>query len=196
MTMLRSFPNRVLTKVFGQRVGVYNGVAVRDRGVLDPTDHEPEFKADLVRAVRTAVEPGDEVVIVGGGRSVVAVHAARVGGNVTVYEAAGEMVSLAADVRALNAVGFELRHAVVGDPIDVYGDTQHALRVKPAALTGDVLVLDCEGAERSILPDVQGFRDIVVETHPAQGAPTAEVLEETGGEVVGEDPIDGEVVVA
>lgn len=182
--------------LFHDRIAVYNGVAVRDRGLFAHHDYEPEFKRDLVRAVREAVQPGDDVVVVGGGRSVVAVHAARVGGNVTVCEAAAEMVSLAADVRALNAVDFELRHAIVGDPIDVYGDSEHALRVDPAALTGDVLVLDCEGAERSILPDVRGFRDIVVETHPAQGAPTAEILKVTGGDVVGEDPIDGDVVVA
>lgn len=182
--------------LFNNRIAVYNGVAVRDRSPFLVHDHEPEFKADLVGTVREAVEAGDDVVIVGGGRSVVAVHAAREGGNVTVYEAADEMVSLSAGVRYLNSVEFDIRHAVVGAPIDVFGDDSHAVRVDPASLEGDVLVLDCEGAERSILPDVSGFRNTIVETHPAKGSSTDDVLELTDGEVVGNDPVDGEVVVA
>jgi hypothetical protein len=182
--------------LFNDRIAVYNGVAVRDRSPFLVHDHEPEFKNDLVNTVRNTVKPGDDVVIVGGGRSVVAVHASRAGGNVTVYEAANEMVSLTAGVRYLNNVDFDIRHAVVGAPIDVFGDDSHAIRVDPASLKGDVLVLDCEGAERSILPDVSGFRNTIVETHPAKGSSTDDVLDMTDGEVVGEDTIDGEVVIA
>jgi len=68
--------------------------------------------------------------------------------------------------------------------------------VDPAGLTGDVLVLDCEGAERDILP-VDGFETVIVETHPEHGSPLATISDALGShEVVGDDPIDGQVVVS
>jgi len=64
------------------------------------------------------------------------------------------------------------------------------------AAEGDVLVLDCEGAEKDILP-VDGFDHVVVETHPEHGSPLATISDALGThEVVGDDPIDGQVVVS
>lgn len=177
-----------------QKIAVYNGVAVRDRGLLDATDHEPEYKQALCDALANATDDGDHVCMVGGGRGVAAVHAARAGARVDVFEAAEEMVALVGETARLNDVELTVKHAIVGSVCDPYGSTSRAKRVGPESLAGDILVLDCEGAETDILP-VAGFETVIVETHPRFGAPTEDVVEATGGEVVAPDPIDGEVVV-
>jgi len=182
--------------VFNDSIAVYQGVAVRDNRLFDAVDHEPEYKTALIETIRNHVEEGDRVVIVGGGRGVAAVHAARAGGHVSVFEAAEEMVSTLLETAALNDVRFETHHAVVGQPRDVYGTVGNASHVHPSELEGDVLVLDCEGAEQDILP-VDGFRTVIAETHPEYGADTDAVLSLLSeGRVVAPDEISGDVVVA
>lgn len=186
--------NAVLTRVLGPQIGVYHGVAARDRPVLR-RDHEPNHKAALSAAVREEVTPGDEVVVVGGGRCVAAVHAARAGGVVTVYEAGRDALAVAKSVQALNDVDMTVRHAVVGAPGASVGGMTADESVAPSSLSGDLLVLDCEGAERDILP-VEGFDTVIVETHPKYDAPLPAVRDQLGdAEVVAADPTDGEVVV-
>lgn len=189
--------NWLLTAVFGPQIGVYNGVAARDRSILH-RDHEPDHKQHLVRAVRDHVDPGDDVVVVGGGRAVVAVHAAKLGGEVTVYEAGDSAFEVTESAKKLNDVHMRTVHAVVGSPGAVTGASS-TLFVDPETLNGDVLVLDCEGAERDILP-VDGFETVIVETHPAEGAPLSAITDRLPNadavEIVGPDPIDGEVIVA
>ena len=80
-----------------------------------------------------------------------------------------------------------VKHAVVGEAINVYGDPdQHSpLVVAPTELPPcDILELDCEGAETVILRNITiRPRVIVVETHGLYGAPTwmvKELLEELG----------------
>jgi len=188
--VLTDLVERVVTP---RQIGVYNGVAARDCGLV--SRHEPQHKAVLAGAVRDVVSPGDRVIVVGGGRAVVAVHAARCGGVVTVYEAGDAAMRVTESVLALNDVVFETQAAVVGEAGAVAG-TPATDRVDPAGLTGDVLVLDCEGAERDILP-VDGFETVIVETHPEHGSPLATISDALGThEVVGDDPIDGQVVVA
>jgi len=70
--VLNTLVERVVTP---RQIGVYNGVAARDCGLV--SRHEPQHKAVLAGAVRDVVTPGDRVIVVGGGRAVVAVHAAR-----------------------------------------------------------------------------------------------------------------------
>lgn len=182
--------------VLEDSIAVYNGVAVRDSGLFEPIDHEPEYKTALIETIRNHVGEGDRVVVVGGGRGVAATHAARAGGEVVVYEAAREMSATLAETAELNGVTFDIRHAVVGTAHDVYGTLGDARRVAPSELAGDVLVLDCEGAERDILP-VEGFGTVIAETHPQYGVPTSEVLPLLpDASVVAPDPIDGDVVVA
>jgi len=191
---LAAFLNTLVERVVTPRqIGVYNGVAARDCGLV--SRHEPQHKAVLAGAVRDVVTPGDRVIVVGGGRAVVAVHAARCGGVVTVYEAGDAAMRVTESVLALNDVVFETQAAVVGAPGAVAG-TPATDRVNPADLEGDVLVLDCEGAEKDILP-VDGFDHVVVETHPEHGSPLATISDALGThEVVGDDPIDGQVVVS
>ena len=195
MIGVRHAVNEVLTRLLGPQIGVYNGVAARDRDVLD-RDHEPGYKQHLVAAVRDAVDPGDDVVFVGGGRAVAPVHAARCGAEVTVYEAGDEALSVTKSAAELNDVDLHTIYMTVGAPGAVTG-REAGYSVDPDAIGGDVLVLDCEGAERDILP-VDGFETVIVETHPAHGSPLAAVRERLpdAATVVGEDAIDGEVVVA
>lgn len=187
--------HRLVRPFTTDRIGVYNGVAARDTAVTDSGDHYPRHKHALCTTLRNYVDSGDHVVVVGGGRGVAAVHAARQNATVTVYEAAREMVDILHETARLNQVDYEVRHAVVGTAHNVYGTPDGAARVAPGELSGDVLVLDCEGAERDILP-VGGFRAVIAETHPRYGADTSDVVELLSeASVVAPDPVDGDVVV-
>jgi hypothetical protein len=176
---------------FDDKIGVYNGVAVRDMPFLRWDDEHPRHKEGLVDAVLAYTVPGDHVAFVGAGRTVAPVRAARAGRHVTVYEAAEEMVELAGEVADLNEVSIEVVHALVEAGYDVFGDSSGAERVKTGDISGDALVLDCEGAERDILPAPQ-FGTVVVETHPQFGAETDLVAELSDGAVVESSPTDHE----
>lgn len=195
--MIRSAANALATAIAPRRIGVYNGVAVRDRAPLDHRDVHGSHKRALCNAVVGTVDEGDSVVVVGGGRGVAAVHAARRAADVTVYEGAAEMVDTLEETARLNRVEtrMDIRHGIVGEAIDLYGNGEDAEYVSPNVLCGDVLVLDCEGAEQEILP-TERFDRIVVETHPEFGAPTERIRDAIDGEVVAPDPHDGHVVVA
>lgn len=160
-------------------------------------DHYETHKEALCSAVSDIVSPGDNVVVVGGGRGVTATWAARQGAAVTVYEAALEMVHTLHETAQLNRVEMDIRHAVVGGEYDVYGSSDGASHVSPRDLRGDVLILDCEGAEMDILPtSVDAFERFVVETHPSFGASTADVIElVNGGDIAAPDTVDGDIVV-
>ena len=130
------------------------------------------------------------VTVVGGGEGVTAVVAARaVGetGSVVCFEGSGWGVRKVRGTAARNKMSRRLtvKHAVVGEAIDVYGDTgQLSTRVvAPAELPeSDVLELDCEGAEIIILRNMTiRPRVIAVETHGFRGAPTVVVKELLAG---------------
>jgi hypothetical protein len=173
-------------------LGVYNGVVTRRYYLLDlsASGNEPGYKERLVDAVRRAVEPGDTVVEVGAGFGVCTTWAARAAGD------EGRVISLEANAEqtdvvreALELTGqvtgealserVEVRHAIVGSELKTYGPMAGAARVDPSELPAcDVLVMDCEGAELGVLEGTSiGPRSVVVETHPAFGAPTSDVLE-------------------
>lgn len=154
---------------------VYGDIPSRDAGLLDFKDHISPYKPGLKRAIRENIH-GGTVVLVGGGRGVSSCWIARQGADVVALEAATEMVPIARQTVEMqghsNAV--EVRHALVGEAIDVFGDAQDAERIDPADLdTGDALIMDCEGAERSILRSLADWPPtIIVETHPDCGVPT------------------------
>lgn len=179
-----------------QRIRVYNTVAVRNRSLLDIDDHYPDDKANLVDTTLEYINPDDRVVLVGGGKGTVPTHVARTGAKTVVYEAAKEQIELLEETQELNGVGFELHHAVVGNEGEIYGQATNAVHQNPDELSGDVLVLDCEGAETFILPRPE-FETVIVETHPEFGASTEQVQTLLSGEssVVAPDPIDGDVIV-
>jgi len=179
-----------------QHIRVYNGVAVRNRDWYEPDDYYPADKQLLVETARGNVAPSDRVVLVGGGKGTVPTHVSRIGAETVVYEPAAQMVNTLRETKRLNNADFTIRHAAVGDVKHAYGSTAQAETVAPETLAGDVLILDCEGAEMSILPQPD-FETVIVETHPGQGAPTQAVREQLTGAsiVVGADPVAGDVVV-
>jgi Methyltransferase FkbM domain len=95
--------------------------------------------------------------------------------------------------RAANGVEHRptVRHAVVGVAISVYGseESQSSAVIDPADLPRcDVLELDCEGAEITILENMRiAPRSVLVETHGLHGATTGRVhklLEDRNYDVV------------
>jgi hypothetical protein len=145
-----------------------------------------DYEQTLIDVLRSQVRIGDRVIVVGGGEGVTAVVAAKaVGetGSVICFEGNSSSVRNIKATAARNKVSNRLtvEHAVVGEAISVYGLPDHhaTLVVSPKELPEcDILELDCEGAERLILPNmVIRPRVIAVETHGLYGAPTRMVKE-------------------
>jgi hypothetical protein len=192
--LLRSVYDDHVRERLPRKVGVYNGVPVRDRALLDVTDERPGYEGGLVSGIRRHVRTGDRVVVVGGGKGVSTVSAARATGptgSVWSFEGGEERYDGLVETVALNRVDdwTTTRNAIVGSGIDVYGEAVASEVVAPSALPDcDVLVLDCEGAELEILDGMeQRPRVAVVEAHGFLDAPESAVrasLEELGYEVV------------
>lgn len=151
------------------------GVTLDDAPLFDLTVERPLYKIGLVMSIYDHVSDGDHVEIVGFGRGVSTTHILRAGaGSVTGYEGAANMITKGKKTVARNYDGtpsLDVRHAVVGESIDVYGDQSNAQSVHPSELSdADVLVLDCEGAEKSILEHLgTNPETILCESHPSKG---------------------------
>ncbi|HTR12512.1 MAG TPA: hypothetical protein VMI72_04450 [Roseiarcus sp.] len=175
----------------------YAGVPIsRDRKLGDPSlphfllPHNvadiPDYEEALLRGIRMHVRPGDRVVVVGGGEGVtvaVAAKAVRDSGRVICFEGAklfANRVRTTAKRNGLSKI-IDVRHAIVGESISVYGDaTLHSSEiVDPRELPEcDVLELDCEGAEIKIISTMTiKPRVVLVETHGGFGSPTEKVKE-------------------
>ena len=159
------------------------GVAVPDAPLLDFTADKRDYKQGLMSAIIEGVEDGDHVDLVGFGRGVSTVRTFDAGAkHVTAYEAAEEMIALArntVDVNRPFGSRLTVEQAVVGDPIELYGDHSNANIKEPKNLcNADVLILDCEGSERSIIENLGSYPNtIICETHPERGIPTDNVLD-------------------
>lgn len=187
---------KLLQPYLSDKISVWNGVAIRDEFLLSQKDHYPHHKERLTAAALAHSARGDRVVFVGGGPGVVPVRAAREGRHVLVHEAAAEYVTQLRETAALNEVVMNVEHSLVESGRDVYGTTDGARRVNSDSLAGDVLVLDCEGAERDIVPTPQ-FDTVIIETHPQHGAPTDMVREQLAGDVAHwrETKHDGDILI-
>ena len=142
------------------------------------------YESALVAGLRAHVRAGDRVVVVGGGHGVTAAVAALSAGregHVDVFEAGDDMLPKIR--RTLAATGVEatvtLHHAIVGAAHGVYGDTTAAVVAAGDLPPCDVLMMDCEGAEREILTDLIPSearpRVLLVETHGVFGASTVAI---------------------
>lgn len=172
-----------------RRPGTFNGVRVRGArlgdGVLPWRDGDkPEFESGLVAAIEEHVEEGDDAVIVGGGWGVTTVRTARrVGktGSVTVFEGSAREAARVRETLRVNG-GFDnvtVHHAIVGPAVAIRGESGDAEQVNPEELPEcNVLELDCEGAETTILKEmIVRPRRIFVESHSVNDAPPSEVRE-------------------
>lgn len=162
---------------------VLSGVAINDTPLLDMTASDPNHKQGLLDAINEHVKDGDHVEIIGGGRGVSTIYCLDAGADhVTAYEASQSMIDTWRHTLEINRVPAgtaEIRHVLVGEAIEVYGDLEGAKRVPPSSLSdADVLILDCEGAEKSILSDLGTEPGIIIcETHPERGVPTSTIKE-------------------
>lgn len=171
-----------------RRTRSYNGVEVPSARLFDSilpwidSSNKPSFEQAIIESLNKRVQPGDEVVVVGGGWGATTVTAANlVGptGQVITYEASEEAVESVRKTLQLNEVEdrVKVRHAVISRAIKVWGEKGNPNIVPPSDLpTCDVLELDCEGAELDILDGLEIRPEtIIVETHAHLGAPEEEV---------------------
>lgn len=191
---LRSIYDEYVRDQLPRKIGVYNGVPVRDRALFDMTDEQPEYEGPLVNAIERTVQGEDSVIIVGGGRGVSTVIAARaVGplGDVTVYEGSREQYDLVEETVRLNRVAdrTSVNFEVVGDAVSLWGEGMQADISDPEKLPPcDILILDCEGAEKQVVSELSTLPStIVVETHGDLGVAPEEMvrtLESRGYEII------------
>jgi hypothetical protein len=174
------------------------------------TPERSSFEGALASVHRDHTQAGDEVVIVGGGYGITTVAAVRAGASVTVFEPDSERRAAIRRTLELNGVdpaGATVRDAVVGElnpaEADQKGvDPTAVTAVDPAALPHcDVLELDCEGAELTILQGLDADRRprvIAVEVHPIKldgAAPAvAERLDALGYDIHGRYTHDGTAI--
>jgi len=179
------------------RTRTMNGVAVPSVEPVDGRDHYPDHEQAPIRSLRRHVRRGDDVVVVGGGWGVTTVVAARMThfeGSVTTFEPTSRMLETIERTVTTNRVEdlVTLRHAAIGRVSDsneqYFGPVDSESRSPEALPACDVLELDCEGAELSILRELGvAPRLVIVECHPHLGAPEADVrtaLDDRGYEVI------------
>jgi hypothetical protein len=138
------------------RTVVYDGVAVPSVESEVGRDYKPDREAACGDALCRHAERGDEVVVVGGGRGLTTVIAARMThfeGSVTVYESNSTMLETLRRTIEVNRVADLVTtvHAAIGSVSEqaeeLFGPGDGE-RLDPSALPEcDVLEMDCEGAE-------------------------------------------------
>lgn len=164
------------------------GIPVKTQKSLDSLvpgvtySDEPEHEYALVSQLRSHINPGDKTVVVGAGSgttSVIAAKQAGEDGSVVAFEGSASRAREARQTVSLNDVQnlCEVRHAIVGPPIHLASSETRSVQVdqvSPEELPScDVLELDCEGAEKQILDNLDNTpRIIIVETHPHLDAET------------------------
>ena len=166
----------------------YNGVDVLVSRLFDgilpwrSRMNRPNYESGLTFGIEEYVQPGSDVVIVGGGWGVTAVKAAKKTGEqgtVTVYEGSAEEVKQVQETAKINECSniISVKHTIVGTGLNLRGDSEGATILSPANIPQcDVLELDCEGAEVEILEELGVHPEVIlVETHGRYGSPTDKV---------------------
>lgn len=180
MSLIQEIYNTAIRPYIPRTIGVYAGVPAKSARLLDVTKNHPEYKQGLLQSIEAEVDDGDTVCLIGFGRGVSTVYALRAGADeVIAYEGAREMIEHGRETLAMQDLGtnVQVHHAIVGEGIDIYGTSESAQTVAPSELPEcDVLVMDCEGAELSILEGMtRAPPTTIVETHPPKGAADEDV---------------------
>lgn len=134
---------------------------------------DADYEAQYIACIREYVQPGDDVVLVGGGNGISTVATARAAapdGEIVVYEAARESVERTRRTAELNDVDdrVTVEHAVVANDYATRGDSTRARCVSPTDLEScDVLAIDADGAELDILDALAIAPDRVIVEHHA-----------------------------
>lgn len=137
-----------------------------------PYPGNDSYEQSYVRAIREHLE-GTKVVVIGGGEGVSTVTAARlVGekGRVISYEGGKKSAKAVRQTIDYNNVQdcVDVHHALVGKYSHVRGSVKEADVVDPEDLPPcDSLLLDCDGAELSILPELEYLPPLIIVEHHA-----------------------------
>jgi tRNA/tmRNA/rRNA uracil-C5-methylase (TrmA/RlmC/RlmD family) len=171
-SVIKRIYNTVFRRKLPRKISSYNGVPVRDRYLFDITDLNP-YKPKAIDIIGRMVQEDDTVVDIAAGYGVFSVVAARNGASVKSYDANPEKVALARETAELSFVGdsVTVSNAVVGEVVG--GPPQHSERIQTLDSVPEcnVLILDVEGAETSILRNLSHSpRTILVEAHPHHDA--------------------------
>lgn len=182
---IQSAVQRVYDAVLRERLpltmGAVAGVPAPYPRLLDATKSFPSYKQGLIQAIYEKCADRS-ITVVGLGRGVSTIHCLRAGATrVDAYEASRSMIDIAQQTFAAcpydSTERVAVHHNVVGETIEIYGEDVGDPIPVDELPANDVLVLDCEGAEQSILdrlPDNQLGLAAVVETHPERGIATNE----------------------
>ncbi|ELZ53471.1 hypothetical protein C467_13942 [Halorubrum hochstenium ATCC 700873] len=183
--------NHYIRERLWRKEKVLNGIKTRSHRIGDnivpwQAGHpDPDlYEAAIIDSLRDHVRNGDSVLIVGGGWGVSTVVAAKEtgeAGNVHTYEASPKYSGYVRETAALNDVQdtVTVTNKAVSHTVSTFGDDNSANPLHPSELTEcDVLELDCEGAELSIISkmDIRP-RTIIVETHGVYDSSTEEITE-------------------
>lgn len=203
MSLINTIYDATIREHLPKKIASYNGVAVRNPRLFDNRDRVSDMKYGLIREVRKEVDRGDDVVDIGTGFGLAATWAARESrtGQIDTYDASAKQVETASETIRLNGVDdrITVHHALVGEEVKVDNELGD-----PDALTGneipdcDVLVMDCEGAELAVLPEVaDAAGTYIVESHGHLGAQSDDVVSQLSNicdcvEVRGDSGIDSE----
>ncbi|MFB6177608.1 MAG: hypothetical protein ABEI99_10770 [Halobaculum sp.] len=183
MNVIKTLYHRTIRPLLPGKISVHNGIPTRGAVKLfDWTDEFPEYEAALLSSIRRVTTTGQQVTVVGGGIGISTVVAAAntvLSDTVTTYEGNPGQVSRVRETVRLNRVTDQctVEHAVVGENVGVYGSAGDAPVVPPSALPDtDLLILDCEGAETTIIEGLDVLPEvIIVETHGFLGVPEPDV---------------------
>jgi hypothetical protein len=119
-----------------------------------PTPYDRYLKERNIALIRDAVEPADVGVSIGGGYGVTAIALSEFVDNLHVYEGSTDLVKQIERNLAANDVTAHVKEAIVGEAVDIDGESS-AETVSPKDLPeADVIEMDCEGAELSILANI------------------------------------------
>lgn len=140
--------------------------------------NKPTYEQTLIHELQKHVKPDSKVVIVGAGVGITAVVAHRLisdEGIVICYESSLSQHKRAIETLKYNGIvdNIELINATVAENIGVYNEGSSTVVSVNDLPDCDILQLDCEGAERLILQDMEiRPKIVIVETHGVFGAPT------------------------
>lgn len=184
MKLLSRIYNSTLRPLLPRRLKLYNGMgAFSNHRLLDigyiPSD--PGYEAPLCDGIRRHISQGDDVTIIGGGHgvsSLLSLEHSYPDGDVTTIEASEEQAKVIS--KTIEYAGWNERstvhHAAVGEIKNAYGELGNPESIKPDEIPDcNVLVMDCEGAERQVLQELDITpHTVIVETHGCFGSPTKE----------------------
>lgn len=167
--------------------GKYNGVDVPayrlgDYRFTSERPVRPNYEKHLIEAVKSTVTEGDNVVVIGGGAGVSSYYAAKSSktGKLIIFEASEDKAELVKKTLSDNGITeFDVVHGLFYEAKSVRGElgSSSVLTAKDIP-SCDVLVMDCEGAEKKIVEDLDNWPEkIIVETHGCFDSPTNYVVQ-------------------